>query len=57
MGRAHGLNLLRRQSGGCGGRTLSLPGAEAPVREGEVDPVSVQHIVRSFDSCLVCTVH
>jgi Ni,Fe-hydrogenase I large subunit len=29
----------------------------APVREGEADPVSVQHIVRSFDPCLVCTVH
>ncbi len=29
----------------------------APVREGETDPVSVQHIVRSFDPCLVCTVH
>ena len=29
----------------------------APVREGETDPVSVQHIVRSFDPCMVCTVH
>ncbi len=29
----------------------------APVREGEKDPVSVQHIVRSFDPCMVCTVH
>jgi len=29
----------------------------APVRSGETDPVSVQHIVRSFDPCLVCTVH
>ncbi len=28
-----------------------------PVREGETDPVSVQHIVRSFDPCMVCTVH
>lgn len=29
----------------------------APVRDGETDPVSVQHVVRSFDPCLVCTVH
>lgn len=29
----------------------------APVREGEADPVAVQHIVRSFDPCMVCTVH
>jgi hydrogenase large subunit len=29
----------------------------APVREGEEDPVAVQHIVRSFDPCMVCTVH
>jgi len=27
------------------------------VREGETTPVSVQHIVRSFDPCMVCTVH
>jgi uptake hydrogenase large subunit len=30
---------------------------DAPVREGEKTPVSVQHIVRSFDPCMVCTVH
>lgn len=29
----------------------------APVLPGEVTPVSVQHIVRSFDPCMVCTVH
>ena len=29
----------------------------APVREGEKDPVAVQHIVRSFDPCMVCTAH
>ncbi|MFC4348604.1 nickel-dependent hydrogenase large subunit [Kordiimonas lipolytica] len=29
----------------------------APIRSGETEPVSVQHIVRSFDPCLVCTVH
>lgn len=29
----------------------------APVEPGETEPVSVQHIVRSFDPCMVCTVH
>lgn len=29
----------------------------APVRKGEKTPVAVQHIVRSFDPCMVCTVH
>jgi hydrogenase large subunit len=29
----------------------------APVRPGERSPVAVQHIVRSFDPCMVCTVH
>jgi hydrogenase large subunit len=33
----------------------ALEGAE--VREGESTPLSVQHIVRSFDPCMVCTVH
>ena len=29
----------------------------ASLRDGETDAVSVQHIVRSFDPCMVCTVH
>jgi hydrogenase large subunit len=29
----------------------------APVRAGEDTPVAVQHVVRSFDPCMVCTVH
>jgi len=29
----------------------------APVQPGETGPVAVQHIVRSFDPCMVCTVH
>lgn len=29
----------------------------APVGESEDTPLSVQHIVRSFDPCMVCTVH
>lgn len=28
-----------------------------PIRHGEVDPVAVQHVVRSFDPCMACTVH
>ena len=40
-----------------------VPGAleqalvDAPVQPGETTPVAVQHIVRSFDPCMVCTVH
>ncbi|TCO70546.1 nickel-dependent hydrogenase large subunit [Rhodovulum euryhalinum] len=29
----------------------------APVAQGDETPVTVQHIVRSFDPCMVCTVH
>lgn len=29
----------------------------APVLEGERTPLAVQHIVRSFDPCMACTVH
>lgn len=29
----------------------------APVSPGEDTPVAVQHVVRSFDPCMVCTVH
>jgi Ni,Fe-hydrogenase I large subunit len=36
---------------------LELALAGAPVREGEKEPISVQHVVRSFDPCMVCTVH
>jgi hydrogenase large subunit len=28
-----------------------------PVQPGETTPVAVQHVVRSFDPCMVCTVH
>ncbi|MDV7338307.1 nickel-dependent hydrogenase large subunit [Terasakiella sp. A23] len=28
-----------------------------PIHNGEDDPVNVQHIVRSFDPCMACTVH
>ena len=41
----------------------STPGAleqalvGTPVRPDELTPVAVQHVVRSFDPCMVCTVH
>ncbi len=28
-----------------------------PIHPGETTPVAVQHVVRSFDPCMVCTVH
>ena len=31
--------------------------AGLPVAEGDKSPVLVQHVVRSFDPCMVCTVH
>lgn len=45
----------RDRSGMPGALEHALVGA--PVLDGETEPVSVQHIVRSFDPCLVCTVH
>ena len=45
----------RDRDGQPGALELALEGA--PLRAGEQDPVSVQHIVRSFDPCMVCTVH
>lgn len=49
-------NFSPRDAGGTpGALEAALEGA--PVREGEDTPVAVQHIVRSFDPCMVCTVH
>ena len=49
-------NFSPRDAGGVPGPVeAALVGAE--VREGETTPVAVQHIVRSFDPCMVCTVH
>lgn len=45
----------RDASGQPGPLEAALVGAE--VRDGEDTPVTVQHIVRSFDPCMVCTVH
>jgi Ni,Fe-hydrogenase I large subunit len=49
-------NFSPRDAAGTPGALESaLEGA--PVHQGETTPVSVQHIVRSFDPCMVCTVH
>ncbi|MDR2188829.1 MAG: nickel-dependent hydrogenase large subunit [Azonexus sp.] len=45
----------RDGEGAPGALELALTGA--PVSKGEDTPVAVQHIVRSFDPCMVCTVH
>ena len=45
----------RDAQGRPGALEVALIGA--PVRPDEDTPVSVQHIVRSFDPCMVCTVH
>ena len=45
----------RDATGTPGPVEAALVGAE--VAEGEDTPISVQHIVRSFDPCMVCTVH
>ncbi|MDU8929663.1 nickel-dependent hydrogenase large subunit [Alisedimentitalea sp. MJ-SS2] len=45
----------RDQAGQPGPLEMALVGAE--VQNGETGPVTVQHIVRSFDPCMVCTVH
>jgi hydrogenase large subunit len=49
-------NFSPRDAGGQRG-ALEMALLGAPVRTGEADPVAVQHIVRSFDPCMVCTVH
>ncbi|MGI1661485.1 nickel-dependent hydrogenase large subunit [Palleronia sp. KMU-117] len=45
----------RDGAGRPGPLELALEGA--PVCADEASPLSVQHIVRSFDPCMVCTVH
>jgi hydrogenase large subunit len=45
----------RDASGQPGALEAALVGT--PVPEGAAQPVAVQHVVRSFDPCMVCTVH
>jgi len=45
----------RDAAGSPGALEAALVGT--PVEPGENAPVAVQHVVRSFDPCMVCTVH
>lgn len=49
-------NFSPRDADGVPG-ALEQALAGTPVTEGDRNPVAVQHIVRSFDPCMVCTVH
>lgn len=49
-------NLSPRESDGTPG-PLEAALVGTPVLPGEQTPVAVQHVVRSFDPCMVCTVH
>ncbi|HET7863046.1 MAG TPA: nickel-dependent hydrogenase large subunit [Burkholderiaceae bacterium] len=51
-----GWNFSPRDAAGTPG-ALEQALVGAPVQAGETTPVAVQHIVRSFDPCMVCTVH
>jgi hydrogenase large subunit len=49
-------NFSPRDAGGTpGALEQALQGV--PVADGDRNPVAVQHVVRSFDPCMVCTVH
>jgi Ni,Fe-hydrogenase I large subunit len=49
-------NFSPRDAGGQPG-PLESALVGTPVLAGERTPVAVQHVVRSFDPCMVCTVH
>lgn len=49
-------NFSPRDAGGVPG-ALEQALVGTPVADGEAMPLAVQHIVRSFDPCMVCTVH
>jgi len=49
-------NFSPRDAGGVPG-ALEQALVGLPVGEGETVPLTVQHVVRSFDPCMVCTVH
>ncbi len=63
-GRIHNYQIIAPTTWNFSPRDAAgLPGAleqalvGAPVAAGEETPLAVQHIVRSFDPCMVCTVH
>lgn len=49
-------NFSPRDSAGIPG-PLEQALVGTPIQPGETTPVAVQHVVRSFDPCMVCTVH
>ena len=49
-------NFSPRDAAGTPG-ALEAALVGTPVLAGETTPVAVQHVVRSFDPCMVCTVH
>lgn len=49
-------NFSPRDAAGTPG-ALEAALVGTPVLPGETTPVTVQHVVRSFDPCMVCTVH
>ncbi|CAA7626189.1 nickel-dependent hydrogenase large subunit [Magnetospirillum sp. UT-4] len=49
-------NFSPRDASGIPG-PLEQALAGTPVEPGETSPVAVQHVVRSFDPCMACTVH
>jgi len=49
-------NFSPRDAAGTPG-ALEAALAGTPVQPGETTPVAVQHVVRSFDPCMVCTAH
>ncbi|MBK1615141.1 HupV protein [Rubrivivax gelatinosus] len=49
-------NFSPRDAAGVPG-ALEAALVGTPVAPGEKTPVAVQHVVRSFDPCMVCTVH
>ena len=51
------IELLEAVGSGAAPGVLERALRGAPVRPEERDPVAVQHIVRSFDPGMVCTVH
>jgi hydrogenase large subunit len=51
-----GWNFSPRDAAGTPG-ALEAALVGASVAAGDASPVTVQHIVRSFDPCMVCTVH
>ncbi|QID16873.1 nickel-dependent hydrogenase large subunit [Nitrogeniibacter mangrovi] len=63
-GRIHNYQIIAPTTWNFSPRDASgVPGAleqalvDTPVGAGDTMPVAVQHVVRSFDPCMVCTVH